>query len=1072
MPTAKDKGGTMSTRYRPASDYDDATLAQKREYWRTKKREQRARRAECRMTSKQKRRREQLQRASMSKERDSSSSVSVAAPLSRTQKRDESFSLPSAAPGLQNSCKAVQNQKKKWICPPASLNTILPELSPSCTTENNTATVKQQAVDKAVTSPAPSDSPLNTTFQVPPLSVTQISNGSCKPTMSESSDPNMQYQEQDASHDTKKTSPADMSAGMTPVFSTRDTTSVTTEGARTNATLLHETQSALATTLRAKSNGISNPSTESEEERAAKRRELWRIKKREQRARLAARTGKVRTQAAGVEMQKATAQKTGLMGALPLQRVQLKAGIQRQCPPRVKATLASAKKENNKMQGVTECFTTVNLQTKGQTPQGVRTAQTSDGISVKILGESSRRFSSSVHLSNVSRGFVRCKTTRQRFIEAQKNFMNLRNMRCKSPLLASFFSTTNIPKIDPNDTPEQIIAKRREYWRVKKREQRAKLTSEVKTRLKEKDSLMRRVKRYQSILEEMRRARGLARSAGGALAQASEAIGGFIKEDGTLTNKIPHVAVGPTASDEALHGGSNDTFVTRAQHQPYTRRKGTRQYSAPPCAPQVKISLPGRSFNKLPKLHSLRARTPHGSTCHNSQSVPVRSACKLTPIRPKPSQDVISVGSAAGSDDGGCVRKMAISSSTATPLSVNSADLELSEEERMAKKREYWRIKKREQRAAHAVRLKQGVLQARVNAALQRRRAQKQAAVTSVAMSTRRTNQTATSQTQPVGSVPDLPNAHTIKQETESVPDADLNSCSEQAICPDIKSPTSPPAPQPECDPALSGDTQATTLLAVASMKKLLEESLSTVADCKEMQTSVKTEIKQDVEDQEIKPNLSPLLLEKDEGVPLASDLSSWQPDTEDLVQAGSLSPQLKDSPQFSETWSPIPASREEVPPPTCEHSSQTPSNVIIIPYVDTPDNASSQHTNTGICPKQESCSTEPPQLHLLPTDQLHPQHQSFKKQDRDQLQNYKSPSTRSCTNVVSDHRGLSSLQRKREYWKLMKRQQRARLKAQQKERKGDCSRRYSTANLVVMFHVFFFFFTTSSRLIMISIFS
>lgn len=297
------------------------------------------------------------------------------------------------------------------------------------------------------------------------------------------------------------------------------------------------------------------------------------------------------------------------------------------------------------------------------------------------------------------------------------------------------------------------------------------------------------------------------------------------------------------------------------------------------------------------------------------------------------------------------------------------------------------------------------------------------------------------------------------------MPAVDLNSQPEEAICPDIKPPTSPPpplppVPQPESDPALSADSQATTLLAVASMKKLLEESLSTVRECKSEQTDIKIETTEEALEQGIKPNLPQLCFDKDEVAPVAADLTlqikSWQPDTDALAHTGSPSPHLKDSSQISETLPPLPTSSETVLHPTCEHSSQTPSNFIVNSSMEASEGPSSprrtQRLRTKKVGHQNCCSPEPPKLHHLLLDQPHPQQQHTEQQcqAQEQSQNSNSPSAQRYRSVGSEQGSLTSLQRKREYWKLMKRQQRARLKARQKERHGECSSPLSPANIQV----------------------
>ncbi|XP_034471514.1 uncharacterized protein si:dkey-28a3.2 [Hippoglossus hippoglossus] len=1084
MPTAKDKGGSASHRHQPASDYDDATLAQKREYWRTKKREQRARLSERRGKPAQDSRGKKLLHLNSTAVVNSTLSGSLAAPSSPVQSNDESYKTPNVSPASQSanavgegSFETPESQKPKWFHT-MKLDKVLPQFPASCSisakaARGNTAAVKcraaRGAVNRAITSPTPSGTQLDSSSSVPPVRVTRITNGSSAQTtpqprvsMQGTSVLKMQHRQHVAPRSQPKLSPTNVTMGRILVSSPCGPISIKTEGKEENTTPQSGTKSALVTTPRAKGVGNSQPSIESEEERAARRREHWRIKKREQRAKLAAQIAKARdrTQATGMTAQRQMAQKTGLMGPTARQNLPSQSFSKRAGPTQAKATFRPAKKRNDKLKIGAASLTTVNLQIKVQNPHETRTAPTA--ISVRKSGETLRRFPSYVHLSNVTRGIVRCKTPRQRFIEAQRSFMIQRNMRCKSPLLASVFGSRNIPRIDPNDTPEQIIAKRREYWRIKKREQRAKLSMEVRDRLKERDSLMRRVKRYQNILEEMRKARALTQSAGSTLTHASETIGGFIKEDGTVTIKIPQVSTchdtAAHQSEEELHvQSSSNTHVTQPQHQPCTRRRGVTpvRINQPFCPAQVKVSFPlsGKSVNKLPKLLSARPRTQlESTTVPNSHSSSAQAVGQLTLTHP---QKAISGGSKVGSS---CVMKMAVSSSAAS-LAL-SLDPGLTQEERMAKKREYWRIKKREQRAARAARLKQGVLQMRANAALQRRRAQKQVALNSAPLSKRLSNLTGNPQPPPDNSVPVTPNANEIKQETEPVPAVDLNSQPEQAICPDIKRPTSPPlpsappAPQPESDPAQAADSQATTLRAVASMKKLLEESLSTVRDSKSQQTDMKMEATEEASEQDMKPNLPQLFFEEDEVAPLAANLTlqikSWQPDTEALAHSRSPSPHLKNSPQISETPSPLPTSSDAPMLPTCEHASQTSPTFTLNPSMEDSDGPSSPHRTQRLLPKkvdhQDCRSPEPPELHQHP--ELHPQQEHGEQQcdAREQFENSMSPAARRYHSVWTEQVGLTSLQRKREYWKLMKRQQRARLKAMQKERQGGLSSRLTQA--------------------------
>ncbi|KAM7365903.1 hypothetical protein PAMP_015383 [Pampus punctatissimus] len=1077
----------MSHRYRPASEYDDATLAQKREYWRTKKREQRARLSERRGKPTHDSP-EKLPHLNAPAVVNSSLSGSFA--TSPLQSNNESYKTVNVCPTSRsentvgdNSVEATESQKEKWL-QTMKLNKVLPQLPTSCSMSATVKCLKARgAVSRTITSPTPSGTQLNTCFSVPPVRVTRITNGSStkatpQPCVSvqAASVLKTQHKAEVALCIQPKHLPTNVTTGMILMSSPCGPMSIKTEDKAVNTTPRIGIKSALVTMQRAKGVDNSQPSVESEEDKAARRREHWRIKKREQRAKTAAQLAKARekTQSAEVTLERETTQKNGLLDGASLTHLPsqsfLRGKGQKQWPTRVKTSFTSAKRENYKLQsGVAN----VPGQIRVQNPHGYKPTQTafiSDVSSEKKPGESLRKLPSYVYLSNVTRGIARCKTPRQRFSEVQRNFMNQRNIRGKSLTLASLFCTRNIPKIDPSDTPEQIITKRREYWRIKKREQRAKLSMEVKARLKEKDSLMRRVKRYQKILEEMRKARALTQSAGSTLTHASETIGGFIKEDGTVTINIPQISMDDNTaahkSDEELHVVSNNTPITQP-HQPDSKRRGIApihvKQPPPSLRPsQVKVCFPlaGQSVSKTPRLLSIRPRPQLESTTATvpkSHSQAAQTISQLTLTHPQTSQNAVSGGPTAGSNLGGCVMKMAVSSSGPS-LSVLTFDPEMTEEERMAKKREYWRVKKREQRAARAARLKQGVLQVR---ALQRRKAQGQVAVTTVALSTSFTKETGNAQPLSNNSMPITPQADEIKQESEARPAVDLNSQPKQAICPDIKPPATPPPPplppQPEPDPALSADSQATTLLAVASMKKLLEESLSTVTDCNSEQTDIKMETTEEASEQEMKPNLPQLFFEKDEVAPIAADLTlqikSWQPDTDSSAEAVSLNLPLKDSSQISETLPPLSTSNEVALHSTCEHSSQTPSNFIVNPTMEACDGPSSprrtQRLRTKKVGHQNCCSPELPKLHHLPMERMHPQKQHCEQQchAQEQDQDSSSASAQRYHSVVMEQSGLTSLQKKREYWKLMKRQQRARLKARQKERPGECSNRISHRN-------------------------
>ncbi|XP_077357415.1 uncharacterized protein LOC144004241 [Festucalex cinctus] len=435
---------------------------------------------------------------------------------------------------------------------------------------------------------------------------------------------------------------------------------------------------------------LATANAESEEDRVARRREHWRLKKREQRARLAARLAKNKDKVMSV----ITASAHVLLDA-------------------------------------------------------------SQGGKTQTLRKSARMARESMKEPTIftpPTSIPRCRTARQRCLEAHRH-LKVKSLSTPSPL-----KKRSIPLMDTKDTPEQIIAKQREYWRIKKQEQRAKMSMEAKARLKEKDSMMRRVKRYQKILEEMRRAR--------ASGVGLETIGGFIEEDGTVSANVPRTLNGIVRKDGL--GASDIKVLMRA---PARSKKST----------------PVQSFSHLTLA------------CPQGQRKP----------------DVATRVSRTG-----CVMKMLVS------------DKSLSKEDRIAKQREYWRVSKRQQRAALAARLRQGVAEAKFGPSVQRNKAFR-----------------------PARQAPPL----NMSQATIAVKqEPDLNPAPEQKL------PLLVPKPEPEPTPAV--DCQATTLLAVASMKKLLEESLSTVNDGKDEERHVGTKVKVEPDESELKeePDESELKEEPD----------------------------------------------------------------------------------------------------------------------------------------------------------------------------------------------------------------
>lgn len=945
VPPAKGKGG----RYQPASEYDDATLAQKREYWRNKKREQRARLAKQRGKVGQDGgdRKPQL---SCTPEGLSASSAASSSPYLRNDVSECRNTIPN---------EAADSQKEEWLQKTEVNKVFLSVLAEAA--DKAPARHSATRVVKVVPSALSSGSQRNTGPSVPTVRVMRVNNGAPPP-------PRGSLQDRPAPQTLCKPEAA-LAVQVTHSTGSR----ISCEESEGKAT--HPTAKPGATPQK--------PPTLSEEEKAAKRREQWRIKKREQRAKTAARIAEQRQRTPSREL---TVQREKA-------RLSQRSGLHTALCPTLKS-FSSARDERLQSSAIAN---TQKSPKKEPYTCGDKTAQ-------KKPADTQRKPQSPIYYSNVTRGILRCKTPRQRCIEVQKNLNNQRNLRCKSQSAASAFVTKNIPRIDPRDTPETVIAKRREYWRVKKREQRAKLTMEMKTRLREKDSLVRRVKRYQEILHEMRKARAVSASPA---AQASEAIGGFIREDGTLAVNIPqspkcHHTAGQRREEEHHKVSRNSPIILQRKHRSFAPTR-THQ-PTPPLRPSC------------PALQSVR-------------SSPRSLSAKTTTAQLKLCAPLASRDPASGSNLGRCVMRVDVTRRFSSRLSSDSG---VSEEMKVARKREYWRTKKREQRAALAARLKLGL-----SAALKRRKAQRQEPAGPTQLC--RVLADCTRDGLPLYSdtVPTAPQADDIKLEGESVQAADPDPQLEQAICPDRKPPASPLAPpegRQEADPCQAADSQAATLLAVASMKKLLEESLSSVSSC----TDIKVETVEDVLEQDTAVCPPTSDVQRDSISPITADvamlLKHWQPDDEKKPNL-----HLQRSSPMNEAGLFLPVSTDVISSaPT--YSAQSPSdftgsfgasNDRILPC---PAQGLSSRTRG----RDTYCSTEPPKLHHItrecsdqrPEDDT-PHHTTEK------WRGATFPASQSPSRAGMEQAGSSSLQRKREYWKLMKRQQRARLK----ERRGEAGR-------------------------------
>ncbi len=346
-----------------------------------------------------------------------------------------------------------------------------------------------------------------------------------------------------------------------------------------------------------------------EEEKVAKRRENWRIKKREQRAKHAAKLARDRERS----LRQGQPLSVGIIHASSLTNSKALRGIS------LNSNLVS-----------------LNQQSLGAKFNGSRTTQlhvqstkpNHESLTSGILQSSSSKFKFKV----------------QKFAHTQK--------RCQNQMRKSTLGASKV------ESPEDRHAKQKEYWRIKKREQRARLSMALKARLKKRDALKHLGRCYNTSFNQ---ACGVQESKASAFAVSSDTIGGFIKEDGTVTVSI--LKTPPEASLPARQDISNVKCIEKVKLQ-------------------VQVNSP--LYSDAPPVTKLDSAPCNvSSNCTNAhQNSLVKS--RLT--------------------RGAVMGSMTVTIHSETP----------TEEDRVARLREYWRIKKREQRASRAARLGNGLLRSKV----------------------------------------------------------------------------------------------------------------------------------------------------------------------------------------------------------------------------------------------------------------------------------------------------------------------------------------------------------------------
>lgn len=850
MPTAKRERTLMSRRYQLAARNDDATLAQKRQYWRTKKREQRAR-LKCTLGKKL-------------------NPQSAAVPNCKPPSQPHVAVQKSSAGKVQHMAQISFRIQPKHLSTSANAGVI--HISPD-----------------APAFVQPEDRVMNTTPQT-------------------------------------------------------------------------GTKSALIASQRAKGADKSQSSLETEE-RAAKRREHWRIKKREQRAKLAARL-KWREVTPGVALQRQTATQTGLIDGAGLQgftpKPLLRGGGHKQYP------------SDDRLQAGGEGLAPVISEEERIKEEKSNSESKRQAALVSEVSLRKRKLPSCADLSNVSSGISQYKTPRQRLAEAQRNLA--RNTRRKTAL------HKGIPKMEPNSTYEQIIAKQREYWRLKKREQRAKLSFKGKVRLKENYS---KTMKFHQHLQEDKARLGNARIP----IPVPETIGGFIKEDGTVTVNVPAQNTEVCELKEEHRVCSENNFVKKTHQSDKNWRSLAPVHvnPAPPALhpPQVKVTA------KRPHCRP-SGRSTNGpesaEVSHLHSAVQTVGTFIINPLTPQN----------GGLKLGGCVLKMAVSNSGSVAPSV---DAQSTEKERIARKREYWRLKKRQQRAACAARMKHSLLLAR--SVLEKKNGPDQ-----LSWSSHRQGRS------PNGHFPDdsmqpTPNRSPIKEESQSLANHSRSSQTLEATSDGIKLPSSPeshPVPQPEPELALNPDTNS----------EISSESVK---------SEIKTEAGEESLELDVAPDLTVMVFEDKESF---------------------IDPHPKAESESSATISYFPSSCDEDLIPICEGSFQGSMNAVN----GAEPSLSPEDQEPRIFDKnpshQNNSSPEPPNLCQPPLDILH------QCQEADLCQIKSSP-PQTVGSTGTKQSGLTGLLKQREYWKLIKRQQRARLKARKSEPRGECSNPLSQRNTQVM---------------------
>ncbi|XP_050969764.1 uncharacterized protein si:dkey-28a3.2 isoform X2 [Labeo rohita] len=701
-------------RYQPATEFDDATLARKREYWRTKKREQRARKLS---TKKIRNENLGLCMSIVSEVRDD---PSLHNDISFKQKAaDAPKNFFSSGLSISENNITTVPWKKERCFQRTKLNHALPQFP-----ETSTNSLKGVMGNKKIKSSDTGSSKTNATTVESVCPRVLLVPTACIE-MHPNKHPNGKQLASSPQSHVSMVLPVHKNQNK-PQNCLRPLTSVECE--------VHEHQSYVHSPI-TKRKTCAFPSEHkkrvamNEEEMVAKRRENWRIKKREQRAKHAAKLARDRE---------------GSLG----QGQPLSVGIVHASSPTNSKALRGINLNSN--------LVSFNQQSLGAKSGSSRTTQ----LHVQGTKPNHASLSGGILQSSSSKS----KSKGQKFSHTQKR--HCKNIARKSALGAS--------KVE---SPEDRHARQREYWRIKKREQRARLSLALKARLKERDALKHRGRRYHSSLNQTC---GVQVSKASGFAVSSDTIGGFIKEDGTVT-----VSISKTSSEASLSASQDISNAKRIG-----KVKLQVQVNSPLHSDAQPVTKPGSALCSV---------SSNSTKTHQNSLVRSRLA------------------------RGAVMGSMTVTIQSETP----------TEEERVARLREYWRIRKREQRASRAARLGKGLLRSKVSVLKQREQNKKSNQRHSITSSVATTVcDSSTSAPVPIQEEHVYPTIQAVFSIPEITPCITVQD-RKPSPCPSLESHIEPPA---------AVDHHDTTLQAVASLKQLLEESVYTPEENNANEIHVKCE--------------------------------------------------------------------------------------------------------------------------------------------------------------------------------------------------------------------------------------